>query len=255
MERPGFRGPSSAALPADRVVFTQFLSFDQHQPEQFPAAISALREGDLVAYRMTGTEVTRDVLRGRLNSVGYGLFRYGHLAIVVRERNPATTPTLRLFSSQSFIGPNTREGLDTLATHNWDAWRLDQWDRVDKSRLYEFVDLAESRAGGWSGYDFSGMFGLWNSNLTPDADSIGHDYICSTIVLAALYYSGVQLDALRNHGWLDICTPYQIVSSAGRVINPPPVTFATDDSPTSTTINFPSPPPEARISLYKRPTW
>lgn len=214
VETPNPKGPSTAADPADVVHFNKFTSYEQGQ--DFAAAKALLREGDVIAYTKSHREVTADMVKGGFNSIGYGLLEYGHLAIIVQD--DSTTGGLRMFSSQSFLGPNTKEDIDTLAKHNWDAYRLDQWDRVNTGRLNEFVRLAEEKAGNWYGYDFSGMFALWNSNLTPsDSRTIGRDYICSTIVLAALYYSGVQLDAVRNGGYLDLCSPRQVVTSPGRL--------------------------------------
>jgi hypothetical protein len=92
--------------------------------------------------------------------------------------------------------------------------------------LNEFIQLAMKKAGHWYVYDFSGMFGMWNSNLKPNKpDEIGHDYICSTIVLTALYYSGLELDAYRRGGLLDLVTPAQVIESKGRLITPPEATL------------------------------
>ena len=70
-------------------------------------------------------------------------------------------------SSQALKGPNIREDIDTLKNHSWDVYRLNRWDRVDKKRFYEFVNLVRQKAERWYGYDFPGLFGLWNSNLRP----------------------------------------------------------------------------------------
>ncbi|HEX5790114.1 MAG TPA: hypothetical protein VFY13_03125, partial [Luteolibacter sp.] len=194
VEKPSAHGPSREADPADRTRFLPLTSYDLGHPETFATHKAMLREGDVIAYWMKKKEASQAVSKGDLNKVGYGVLSYGHLAIVAAD--PADPKRLVLFSSQSFKGPNTEEGIDTLAAHSWDAYRLDQWDRVDKARFHEFISLSKQKAGNWKGYDFSGMFGLWNSNLQPDSpEAIGHDYICSTIVVAALHYSGLKLDA------------------------------------------------------------
>jgi hypothetical protein len=199
VEKPSSRGVSQQAAPKD-----------------------TLREGDLVAYWMKKGEARRAIMKGNFNSIGYRLLSYGHLAIVVKD--PDNNNKLRLFSSQSFKGANIREDIDTLKDHSWDSYRLNQWNRVDKKRLYEFVDIAQSKAGHWAGYDFSGMFALWNSNLKPiQSHKIGHDYICSTVVVAALYYSGLELDAVQREGLLDLVSPKQVVTSKGRIIPLPEV--------------------------------
>ncbi len=226
MEKPSPSGPSKNARPEDLAQFELVGSFE-HDESDTPGLnplLSQLREGDVIAYRMGASEARKKILTGDVAKIGYRLFKYGHLAILVDD--PATPGKLRIFSSQSFQGANLHEGLDTLSTHTFDVYRLDKWGRVDKARLHEFVGLALQKAGHWYGYDFSGMFGLWNSNLAPNKpDEIGHDYIYSTIVLTALYYSGLELDAYRRGGLLDIVTPAQVVESKGRLVTPPEATF------------------------------
>lgn len=221
-EKPSSDGVSQLADPKDRTQFDLVTSFDQEAPETFGDRKSTLREGDLVGYWMKKGEARNAIFKGNLNSIGYRLLSYGHLAIVVKD--PDNKNKLRLFSSQSFKGANIHEDIDTLKDHSWDSYRLDQWNRVDKKRLYEFVELAQSKAGHWAGYDFSGMFALWNSNLKPShSHKIGRDYICSTVVVAALYYSGLELDAVQREGLLDLVSPKQVVTSKGRIIALPEV--------------------------------
>lgn len=225
MEKPSPNGPSKAASPEDIAQFTLIHSFDHESGDSaFKQTLNQLREGDVIAYRMGAWEARKKIITGDLTKVGYRLFKYGHLAILVSD--PADPNQFRIFSSQSFKGPNLNEGLDTLSTHSFDVYRLDKWARVDKKRLNEFVQLAMQKAGHWYGYDFSGMFGLWNSNLKPGKpDEIGYDYICSTIVLTTLYYAGLELDAYRRGGLLDLVTPAQVVESKGRLITPPDATL------------------------------
>lgn len=224
IEKPARHGASHKAKPADRTRFIPVTSFDLQQPADFTNKAAELREGDVIAYWMKKQEATRAVSKGELNKVGYGILSYGHLAILVKD--PHNPGKLLLFSSQSLKGPNTDEGIETLCDHSWDAYRLDQWERVNKRRLYEFIAHSKQRAGNWSGYDFSGMFGLWNSNLEPDSpEAIGRDYICSTIVVAALYYSGLKLDAVKRAGLLDLVSPKQVVTSRGCIIPLPDVTI------------------------------
>lgn len=225
MEKPSSNGSSKTASAEDLTEFSLIRSFDRDAGEAaFAQTLNELREGDLIAYRIGAAEARKKIFSGDIAAVGYRLFKYGHLAILVND--PAEPGKLRIFSSQSFKGPNLKEGLDTLREHNFDVYRLDKWDRVDKARVNEFVQLALKKAGHWYGYDFSGMFGLWNSNLRPNRpEEIGHDYICSTIVLTTLYYSGLELDAYQRGGILDLVTPAQVVESKGRLINPPDATL------------------------------
>ena len=192
--------------------------------------MSKLQEGDVIAYRMSQREVRSAILKGHLSKVGYSALTYGHLAILVDMQEDQ----LLLLSSQSFKGPNTQESILTLKDHHWDAYRLDKPDCINKMRLHEFVVEAQKKAGKWYGNDFSGMFGLWNSNLKPDSpEKIGHDYICSTVVVAALYYSGIQLDAIQRHGFLDLVSPKQVVTSKGIIIPIPEVEIDIHTQPAS----------------------
>ncbi len=223
IERPAVDGPSKHAAPEDVTRFSRVVTYDHHKDvARAPVVTGSLVEGDVVAYWMSTAEARFKVLTGRLNAIGYRLFVYGHLAIVVAD--PDHPGELRLFSSESFRGPNCAEGLATLATHSFDVYRLDRWDRVDVGRLHEFVKLARAKGNHWYGYDFSGLLGLWNSPLRPGRPrDIGHDYICSTVVVAALHYAGVALDAVRQNGFADICTPKQVVSSHGCIVPPPEI--------------------------------
>ena len=127
--------------------------------EGFAEVKKTLREGDVIAYRMSGKESRTDLAKGRLNSIGYKILDYGHLAILTHVEG---NETLKLLSSQAFKGPNTEEDVDTLEEHSFDVYRLNRWDKVDVDRFHEFVEKSQEKAGTWIGYDFSGMFGVWN---------------------------------------------------------------------------------------------
>jgi hypothetical protein len=181
--------------------------------EEFAEVLPTLREGDVIAYRMTTKDSSRAIAKGRLNKVSYNVLDYGHLAILTHVEG---NETLRLLSSQSFRGPNVKDEIHSLREHSFDVFRLNRWDKVDVERFHEFVEKSQEKAGNWIGYDFSGMFGVWNSNLRPDeAKAIGHDYICSTVVAAALYYAGADMKVSSRAGWLDLVSPKQVVTSHG----------------------------------------
>jgi hypothetical protein len=230
IEKPAKNGPSTKVERKDRAHFLRRASYNhlKESVETFITRKSELREGDVIAYKLDKKHARRKIfLEGKLNIIGYRLLKYGHLGMVIKD--PKDPSKLLLFSSHSFVGPNVKEDLDTLITHSWDCYRLDKWDRVDKPRLYDFVSKVRERAEAWYGYDFSGMFGLWNSNLQPEKPSkIGHDYICSTVIVAALYYSGLELDAVQRDGVLDLVTPKQVVSSDGRFIPLPEIELAVE---------------------------
>jgi hypothetical protein len=218
MEKPSPKGPSAKAEPEDRVRFSLVCSFDRKEgTDAFKRVVLQLKEGDVIAYRMPKDEARLAVLKGQLNKIGYRVYKYGHLGIVVSDLSITNVPFI--FSSVGFKGPNCDDTFDTLLKHDWDVYRLDKWSRVDTNRFHRFVTYAVERAGKWYGYDFSGVLGLWNSKLTPETlEEVGHDYICSTIVVAALYYSGVELDAVRRKGIADVLTPRQVVDGGGRII-------------------------------------
>jgi len=120
----------------------------------------------LIAYRKDKWEARKNIFqKAQINQIGYRLFKYGHLAIAIRESDDGNT--LRLLSSQALKGPNIREDIATLKNYSWDVYRLIRWDRVDKKRFYEFGNLVRQKAERWCRHDFPGVFGLWNSNLRP----------------------------------------------------------------------------------------
>jgi hypothetical protein len=217
VEKPSSHGPSTRAAPEDVAAFQLLVSHDESPDAAiFEHATGQLRVGDVIAYRMDRRQVRRDLLRGQLHKISYGVLRYGHLAVVVAD--PVKPTQLRIFSSESLKGPNVDEDLRGLARHDWDAYRLDQHARLDCTRLAEFVSVALERANRLRGYDFSGMLGVWNANLRPRSpEEIGNEYICSSLVATAFYYAGIELDAIR-HRALDLLTPLQVVSSRGRVV-------------------------------------
>jgi hypothetical protein len=220
LERPSKSRAVQQADPQDRGRFAYAGSFDPEDGEEtFGKIVADLREGDVIAYRMKRWESLKGVLKGQLNQVGYHILEYGHLAILVGEEGGGP----RIFSSESFKGPNEDEGLTTLRTHRWDIFRLDQPERLDRTRLREFADLAMQKAGHWYGYDFVGMFGLWNTTLKPDQPKqVRRAYICSTVVVAALHYAKVETSAVNRKGMLDLVSPRQVVASHCRYLEEPP---------------------------------
>jgi len=210
VEKPVFSEALKNVSEDRQLHFEKIGSYFEGKPG-FEDLRKTLREGDVIAYHMETWESRKAILKGKLTRAGYRLLDYGHLAILTGQSGE-----LRLFSSQSFKGPNTLEGVATLQDHSFDVFRLNRWDKVDQKRFHEFVMKSEDKAGNWIGYDFSGMFGLWNSNLRPDkADEIGHDYICSTVVAAALYYAGADMKVSNRRGYLDLVSPKQVVTSRG----------------------------------------
>ncbi len=181
---------------------------------------AGLKVGDVIAYRKEKWSARRELFaEGKVTVIGYRLFRYGHLAIVVED--PKEPGRLALFTSQSQKGTNMEEDIDSLRTHNWDAWRLDKWHRVDKERIREGILRCQEKSGHFFGYDFSGMVALGNKNLKPEqGEDFGTEYICSTVVITLLHYAGFESDAAHRQG-MDSITPYQVVRARGRFVKPP----------------------------------
>lgn len=222
MEKPSPTGPSHEADPADRTKFATICSYDKDQPKTFKNRKSKLREGDVIAYWMKKREAAKAISRGNLAGPGYSMLTHGHLSIIIKD--PKDSDKLVIYTAHPFKGPHTDLDLESLAEKSWDVYRLDQWDRVDKPRFYEFVDLSIDKAGNLTGYDFTGMFGLWNAGIEPShPDEIGNDYICSTMIVAALHYAGLKLDAVNRDGLLDLISPGQVVRSQGCIVPIPDV--------------------------------
>ena len=95
--------------------------------------------------------------------------------------------------------------------------------RIDLTRIREGILRCKEKSGHFFGYDFTGMFALWNENLKPEkTDDFGTEYICSTSVVALLYIGGFESDSTPRQG-LDLVTPYQVVRAKGRFVKPPPL--------------------------------
>jgi hypothetical protein len=228
MEKPATQRALAEVAEHDEAHFEPVFSYNARaDAASFEDRVARIREGDLIAFRMTFWDAYRRILTLQFTKFPYRLFKYGHLALIVQD--PESPSQLRQFSSDSFSGVNAKYDLASLKTQDFDVFRLNQWERVDRARLYEFVGRVIARSGKWSGYDFLGMFGLNNSSMRPsDAQTIGRDFTCSTVVVSALYYSGLDLDAIRREGFFDIVTPQQVVSSRGRYIPPPEGTFVVE---------------------------
>ena len=99
---------------------------------------------------------------------------------------------------------------------------MSNWERVDKDRLYDFIRTGIARYQSEDAfYDNLSAIGLRNANLNPRTmDDIRGGYICSTAVVSALYYSGVELDNMRSSSYIDLVSPKQVVTSKGRFFNP-----------------------------------
>ena len=209
--------PSRLAKPEDRLAFERVASFRRSDGESGLAEkTKLLREGDLVAASLGKLESSSNLILGRgMNYIAHTVLDYGHLDLVIKD--PAGSDELVLFTCMTKEGVNIERRLKDLGNRDWDVYRLKNWDRVDRDRLYEFVQVGLERGHNTETYDNFSAIGFWNANLKPkNKGDIGGGYICSTVVVSALYYAGVELDNMRNSSYVDLVSPKQVVTSKGR---------------------------------------
>jgi len=221
LNRPWVPKPSRIAKPEDRISFEKIASYRRQEGEAgLREKIKLLREGDLVAASLGKVESSKDLIfRRRMNYIAYTVLDYGHLDIVIHD--PGDSGKLMLFTCTTIEGVNAQRQLIDLGNRDWDVFRLNNWQRVNHERLYEFVELGLKRGQNPETYDNFSALGFRNANLKPKTrDDIGGGYICSTVVAAALYYAGVELDNTRNSSYVDLVSPKQVVTSKGRYFNP-----------------------------------
>jgi hypothetical protein len=187
----GVEKPSPGASTCERAEFRLLHAHGERSDARDLAhVISRLAPGDVIAYRVDRWPSLRDI-QDRLGKNGYRVLRYGHLALVVTD--PGDAARRRLFSSDGVKGPHVDDDLASLAQREWDAYRLDRHERLDRAGLDAFVRAALLRAHVASGEDFS------------------------TLVAAALHHAGLELDAIRSpqrERW----TPRRLVGSRGRIV-------------------------------------
>jgi len=213
--------PSRLANPEDRLSFKPVTSYRRNMGEAgLTEKIKLLKEGDLVAASLGKIESGHDlIVNRRLNYIAYTVLDYGHLDIVVND--PGGSDEKVLFTCQSFEGVNAKRRLQDLGNRDWDAFRISNWERVDRDRLYNFIRIGIERGQNEDTYDNLSALGFRNANLKPRTkDDIGGGYICSTAVVSALYYAGVELDNMRSSSYIDLVSPKQVVTSKGRFFRP-----------------------------------
>ena len=217
LQRAWVPKPSRLAKREDRVTFKQVASYRRYEGKHgLKEKIRLIREGDLIAASLGKLESGKDlVFRRRLNYIAYTVLDYGHLDLVVQD--PAGSGELVLFTCTTKEGVNTQRRLLDLGNRDWDVYRINDWQRVDRDRLYEFIEVGLKRGQNDQTYDNFSAVGFRNANLKPEnKGDIGGGYICSTVVAAALHYAGVELDNTRNSAYVDLVSPQQVVTSQGR---------------------------------------
>ena len=209
--------PSRLAEPADRLEFECVARFRRQSGEAgLEKETALLKEGELIAARLGKLQAGSDLfLRGKKYAAGYTFFKYGHLDLVLRDQDGGGE--LVLFTCNGTDGVNSKRHLSDLGDRDWDVYRMKDWSRVDRERLFEFVRTCINKGKGAESYDELSALGLRNANLKPRTqEDIRGGYTCSTVIAAALYYAGVELDQTRSSSHIDIVTPKQVVTSKGR---------------------------------------
>lgn len=177
-----------------------------------------LRPGDVIAFHMSHGDSWKHLRKGKIQKLPYELFRYGHVALVVPvSGDPGAEPRLLQVAMKQAV--NTNDGLDYLSGKSWHIFRPPHGS-VDSDRLREFTEQVTVTASNpRKAYDYSGIVGLRNAPSHPESISeIGDKFSCATLVVAALHYSGFQLNAIHRSGFCDIVTPYQVVKSKGAIV-------------------------------------
>ena len=191
-----------------------FIRVNELTDDEWEKVSDRIQVGDVIAYSKEKWNARRELFaKGKATVIGYRLFKYGHLAIVVED--PDQPGRKVLFTSQGQKGVNIDEDIDSLRTLNWESWRLNKWDRIDIKKINEGVKSCKEKSGHFFGYDYSGMFSIWNENLKPETvKDFGDEYICSTAVVTLLYFGGFESDSTPRREF-DLITPFQVVRAKG----------------------------------------
>jgi len=174
-----------------------------------PGILRKIEPGDLVAFSST------DPKSGSLTVLMAALSQVGHVAIVF-----SMGKKLRALSADSERGVYVDTLESCIQNRSFYVFSFPP-GLLDLSRLNQFASRAVFM--GRLDYDWSAVFGL-NSNLTPNILlEAGDEYTCSTVVAAALHFSGLSLD----RAWWGIITPGDIIYSiARRNLNGPAIQSA-----------------------------
>ncbi|MBK1792705.1 hypothetical protein [Persicirhabdus sediminis] len=186
--------------------------------DYFTELVELLQPGDVIAFYMESSEAQRSVLAGGVQKVPYAMFKYGHLALVTcaSKGGKHHSGDLRLLQVAMKQAVTASTHLSKLRDSNWMVFRAPSGS-LDLARLDEFTEqVCLSASSPSKSYDYSGALGLWNGNRRPkNASDVKSEYSCSTLVVAALHYSGFSLRCSSRYGVLDIITPKQVVTSYG----------------------------------------
>ena len=176
--------------------------------------LALLQVGDVIAFTMSHQQAWSHLRKGKIQKVPYELFRYGHLALVVPD--PNGSDELRILQVAMKQAVTASDGFEYLDGKTWEIHRPPSGS-VDADRLASFTkQVTENAADPKRAYDYGSVTGWKNSPWQPETKSeIGERFSCTTLVIAALHYSGYELDAVHRGGRFDLVTPRQVVESSG----------------------------------------
>jgi hypothetical protein len=205
---------------------TMVLSYDANSPESFESTASRIQAGDVVGLVMSHQQAWEHLRKGKIQKIPYELFRYGHVAVAVPDPTQPLALTsgnqeLRFLNVAMKHPVNADADIDWLRDQSWRVYRPPSGS-IDVQRLHEFSRIVCDRASDpKKAYDYSGALGLRNVPCFPNRpDDIESEYTCTTLIIAALHYSGYHLEAVHREGLLDVITPRQVLEARGHAIAP-----------------------------------
>ena len=220
MEKPlSQRSAQKKAGTKSLVKLEKVLSYTPKQASDFSQISGTLQAGDLIAFYMPHSEARKHLKQFAIQKIPYELFSYGHLALLTPcHETDKVSSELRLLQVAMKQRANADSTMNYLKDKNWIAYRPPVGS-INNDKLHEFTQHV--CANEKSAYSYIATLGLINGNTTPQSTSEFEDkYTCTTLVIAALHHSGLQLHTPRRNGFLDIITPRQVVDSWGCVILP-----------------------------------
>lgn len=217
MEKPlSHRSAKKKAKATALVQLEEVLHYTPDKAQQFDKITKNLKAGDVIAFYMSHTEARLNLKQRKIQKIPYELFSFGHLAIVTTTTSSSELKLLQVAMKQSI---NTDSGLGYLKDKSWQVYRPPS-NSVAIGKLCEFSQHVSTT--GKPGYSYTASLGLTNGDIHPDCRSeIKDKYTCTTLVVAALNYSGFQLHTPRRNGYFDLITPQQVVMSWGSPVHSP----------------------------------
>lgn len=215
-----FKARKSKQSPQKMTEVVRYDAMSSTNPTDLNKARTQIQAGDVIAFYMSQKTAREYLQRGAIQKTPYMLFSYGHLALVVpnpdKDINQQTHSDLKLLQVAMRQAVNTSDGLEYLADKSWVVLRPPEGS-INKVHLHQFTsEVVKKGSSSQKAYHYTAAFGLWNGYHHPVTPAqISKEYTCSTLIIAALNYSGYHLYSARRYGILDIITPRQVTESWG----------------------------------------